>query len=328
MRYEGLRLKEKILLTRKLHDFVLAELKKKYEIQIHYGEIPMPKKTLIKEIADAKGLICFPYDTVDKDVIDAATNLVAISTYSVGYDHIDVKHAASKGIKIGYTPKVLSDTTSDLTFALILDVTRRISEGDRTIRNGLWREIYGAYDFLGTDLRSKTLGILGLGRIGKKVAKRAKAFGMKVIYTNRNKLPASSEKKYSATDTSFHELLKKSDILSLHVPYNQQTHEIINSSTLKKMKKNAFLINTSRGKIINERDLILALKQKSIGGAALDVFSTEPVKTTNPLLKLNNVVLSPHIGSSTKETRNKMAELTLKNLVLAMDGKDPIYSVS
>lgn len=320
-------MKEKILLTGKLHGFVIEELKKKYKIQVHSGKIPIPKKTLMKKISDARGLICFPYDTVDKDVIDSAVNLKAISAYSVGYDHIDVKHAIDNGITIGYTPEVLSDATADLTFALILDITRRVSEGDRTIRKGSWRQVYGAYDFLGTDLKSKTLGILGLGRIGKKVAERAKGFGMKIIYANRNRLSPSLEKKYCATHVTFNNLLKKSDVISIHVPYNGKTHEIINGSTLKKMKKTAFLINTARGKIINEDDLALALKRGTIRGAALDVFSSEPLKATSPLKKLENVVLSPHSGSSTRETREKMAHLTMKNLLLALEGKKPIYAV-
>lgn len=281
----------------------------------------------MKKISNARGLICFPYDTIDKEVIDSAVNLKAISAFSVGYNHIDVNHAIDKGIIIGYTPEVLSDATADLTFALILDITRRVSEGDRIIRKGAWKEIYGAYDFLGIDLKTKTLGILGLGRIGKKVAERARGFGMNIIYFNKNRLPRNQEKKYSVTYATFNDLLRKSDIISIHVPYNEKTHQIIDIHALKKMKRTAFLINTARGKIINEDHLVSVLKQGRIGGAALDVFTSEPLKTTSPLKKLENVVLTPHVGSSTRETREKMARLTLKNLVLALEGKNPIYSV-
>ena len=169
-------MKKKVLLTRKLHDFALLDLKKYYDIEIHRGKIPMPKKTLLKKIRNKDGLICFPYDSIDKDVLSAAKNLKTISTYSVGYDHIDVKYAKKQGISIGYTPEVLTDATADLTFALILDLLRRITEGDRIIRRQRWTQIYGAYDYVGTDISGKILGIFGFGRIGATVAKRARAF--------------------------------------------------------------------------------------------------------------------------------------------------------
>lgn len=178
----------KVLLTRKLHDFALKELKKHCSVEVYSGKIPMPKKMLIQKIKDKDGLICFPYDIVDKDVIESAKKLRAISTYSVGYDQIDVKAAKKRKIRIGYTPEVLTEATADLTFSLILDLLRRVTEGDRIIRKGEWRQIYGPYDYVGVDLAGKTLGILGLGRIGQAVAKRAAGFGMKVIYHNRNRV--------------------------------------------------------------------------------------------------------------------------------------------
>ncbi|MEM3089301.1 MAG: NAD(P)-dependent oxidoreductase, partial [Candidatus Nitrosotenuis sp.] len=164
--------KPKVLLTRKLHDFAIKELQKKYRLQIHSGKIPMPKNLLQRKIADAVGLVCFPYDRIDRDVLDAARNLRVISTYSVGYDHIDLQAAKERKIVIGYTPDVLTDATADLTVALMLDVMRRVTEGDRLIRAGRWRTIFGAHDYVGVDLYGKTLGILGMGRIGRAVAKR------------------------------------------------------------------------------------------------------------------------------------------------------------
>jgi len=319
--------KDKILLTRKLHDFALKKLRKNYIIQIHSGKIPMPKDKLIEKIKDKDGLICFPYDNIDKHVIDSAKKLRAISTYSVGYDHIDVKYAKKKKIRIGYTPEVLTEATADLTFSLILDLLRRVTEGDKIIRNGDWREIYGAYDYVGTDLAGKTLGILGLGRIGKAVAKRANGFGMKIIYHNRKPVPVKIEKSTHSKFESLNGLLKKSDVLSLHVPYTKKTHQLVNMNFIKKMKKTAYLVNTTRGKIIKEKDLVLALKQKIISGAALDVFENEPIGKNHPLTKMQNVVLVPHIGSSTHETRKKMAEITVKNLQLGLAGKKLIYSV-
>lgn len=317
----------KILLTRKLHDFALIELKKKYKIKIHSGRIPMPKKLLIQEIKDKDGLICFPYDDIDRKVIDAAPNLKAISTYSVGYEHIDVSYAKKRKIGIGYTPEVLTDATADLSFALIIDLLRRVTEGDRIIRQGKWKRIYGAYDYVGEDLEGKTVGILGLGRIGKTLAKRVDAFGMKIIYHNRHRLPKKEENKLNVQYASFNQLISKSDVLSIHVPNTKETLGLIDMSVLKKMKKTSVLVNTARGKIIKEKDLILALKRKIIAGAALDVFEKEPIDNKNALTKMQNVVLAPHIGSSTKETRKKMASLCVKNLNLGLAGKKPVYSV-
>ena len=321
-------MKKKVLLTRKLHDFALLDLKKYYNIEIHQGKIPMPKKTLLKKIRNKDGLICFPYDSIDKDVLSAAKNLKTISTYSVGYDHIDVKYAKKQGISIGYTPEVLTDATADLTFALILDLLRRVTEGDRIIRRQRWTQIYGAYDYVGTDISGKILGILGFGRIGATVAKRARAFGMNIIYHNRHRLSKNTEKSLGVKYVTFDQLFKKSDVVSLHVPYTKETHELVDIKLFKKMKKTSFIINTARGKIIKENDLIYALKKKIIAGAALDVFRNEPIGLSNPLTKMQNVVLSPHIGSSTAETRKKMAEITVINLKLGIIGKKPLYSVN
>jgi len=319
--------KEKILLTRTLHDFALKELKKKFQVEIHTGKIPIPQKTLKSKIKEMDGLICFPYDKIDKEIIQSAKKLKAISTYSVGYDHIDTQFAKENKIRVGYTPEVLTDATADMAFALLLDSLRRISEGDRIIRKGQWKQIYGAYDYVGLDLQGKTLGIMGLGRIGKTLAKRAKAFDMKIIYHNRKQISKTEEKKIGVKYTTFEKLISQSDIISIHVPHTKQTNEMFNMKIFRKMKKTSFLINTSRGKVVNEKDLAVALKQKIIAGAGLDVFDTEPIKKNHPFLKLENIVLAPHVGSSTKETRIEMAKITIKNMILGMKGKKPIYSI-
>jgi len=238
-----------------------------------------------------------------------------------------VKYAKKKKIRIGYTPEVLTDATADLTFSLILDLLRRVAEGDRIIRKGEWVQIYGAYDYVGTDLAGKTLGILGMGRIGRAVAKRAIPFGMKIIYHNRKRLHKKIEAITHSKFESLNQLLKKSDIISVHVPYTKQTRQLVDTKFLKKMKKSSFLVNTARGGVIKEKDLISALKRKIIAGAALDVFENEPIGKNHPFVKMDNVVIAPHIGSSTAETRKKMAELTVKNLELALSGKKLIYSV-
>ena len=319
--------KKKVFLTRTLHDFALNELKKHYQIEVHSGKIPIPRKKLESKIEEIDGLICFPYDIIDSKLMNRAKNLQMISTYSVGFDHIDTKYAKKNKIRVGYTPEVLTDATADLAFSLMIDVMRRVSEGDRIIRNGNWREIYGAYDYVGIDLQQKTLGIFGLGRIGSTFARRAKSFDMNIIYHNRKHVSKTKEKLLGAKFVSFEKLISQSDVISIHVPHTKQTDQLFNKKNLKKMKKTAFLINTARGKIINEKDLIEALKKKTIAGAGLDVFESEPIRKDHPFTKIHNVTLSPHIGSSTKETRAKMSEITLKNLHLGINGKKPKYSV-
>ncbi len=287
----------------------------------------MPKKLLMSKIKDKDGLICYPYDSIDADVINAGTKLKAISTYSVGYDHIDIKTATSKGITVGYTPEVLTRATADMTMALMLSLFRRISEGNQIIHNDKWNTIFGPYDFLGTDLYQKTLGIFGMGRIGKAVAKRAGGFEMKVIYHNRTRLPIKEEKKLGVKYVSLDNLFRTSDVVSIHSPHTPQTHEIVNLELLKKMKRTSFLINTARGKIINEKDLAVALQRKIIAGAGLDVFQKEPINSKHLIVKTNNSILTPHSGSATIETRKEMAEIAIKNLVLSLTGKKPIYQI-
>lgn len=320
-------MKKKIFLTRTLHEFAIKELKRRYDVEIHSGKIPVPEKKLRSKIRYVDGLICFPYDKINQETLDIAENLKVISTYSVGFDHIDIEHAKSKKIRVGYTPQVLTDATADLAFGLMLDVMRRVSEGDRIIRNGKWEMIYGAYDYVGYDLQGKTLGILGLGRIGRTLAKRAKAFDMKLVYHNRNKISKNLETRLGIRYVSFNELVKKSDIISIHVPHTSETNHLFDMKVFEKMRKTSFLINTSRGRVVNERDLARALKNKIIAGAGLDVFEIEPISGKHPLSKLENVVLAPHIGSSTKETREKMAQIAIKNLDLGINGKKPFFSV-
>ena len=319
--------KKKVFLTRTLHDFALKELRKHYQIEIHSGKIPIPRKKLGSKLKEIDGLICFPYDIIDNRLLDMAKNLRVISTYSVGFDHIDTKHAKKNKIRVGYTPEVLTDATADLAFSLMIDVMRRVSEGDRIIRKGNWHEIYGAYDYVGTDLQKKTLGILGLGRIGSTLARRAKSFDMDIIYHNRKPVSKTKEKSLGVKYVSFEKLINQSDVISIHVPHTKQTDQLFNKRILKKMKNTAFLVNTARGKIINEKDLIDALKKKKIAGAALDVFEFEPIGMDHPFTKIQNITLAPHIGSSTKETRAKMAEITVENLHLGINGKKPRYSV-
>ena len=310
-----------------MHDFAVKELERRYNVQIHTGKIPIPKSVLISEIKDKDGLICYPYDRIDKDVIDAAPKLKAISTYSVGYDHIDVRYASNNGIVVSYTPEVLTRATADLTIALLLAVFRRIVEGDRLIRKNKWKKIFGPDEFLGTDLYGKTVGIFGVGRIGKEVARRARGFEMNVLYHNRTRLSVKEEKSLGIRYCTLDELFVKSDVVSIHTPHTRETNEIVNLRLFRKMKRTAFLVNTARGKIINEKDLVFALKKKFIAGAGLDVFQKEPISANSPFAKMENVVIMPHSGSSTIETRKEMARICVKNLILSLSRKEPIYQV-
>lgn len=317
-----------VYMTGPLQISAMKKLRRKYDIAVHdTGRLPVSRQKMISGLHNALGLVCYPFDTIDADVIDAAPNLRTISTYSVGFDHIDIDYAKRQNITVGFTPDVLTEATADVALALMLDLLRRVSEGDRIIRANKWRRVYGATDYLGVDVNQKTLGILGMGRIGRAVAKRASAFNMNIIYHNRNRLSVKDENRLHAQYVSFGKLISKSDVISIHVPHNSDTHNMFNAALFAKMKKSAFLINTSRGKVICQSDLVNALENKIIAGAGLDVFESEPVCNSNLLTRMSNVVLAPHIGSSTIETRSVMADLTMQNLDLGLQGKKPIHSV-
>ena len=317
----------RVFMTGPLPDRTMRRLRRAYDVDIHKGRLPISRRGLLSGLRDAEGLICFPFDSVDAAALDAAPCLRVISTYSVGFDHIDIGHARERGIAVGYTPEVLTEATADISVTLMLDLMRRVSEGDRLIRGGGWRSVFGATEYVGVDLRGKTLGILGLGRIGEAVARRAAAFGMNITYHNRHRLPARTERGLNARYVGFGRLLSGSDVISVHVPYSDATHHLFDSGVFARMKRTAYLINTSRGKVVCEPDLVRALRTGVIAGAGLDVFESEPVGRSSPLVRLPNVVLAPHIGSSTAETRSEMADLTLRNLDLGLRGQRPVHSV-
>ena len=318
---------QRVLLTKRLQDFAMKDLQDGFRLETHAGRFPISKGELIAKIADKEGILCMPYDTIDREVIEAAADLRAISTYSVGYEHIDLQCTKSRGILVGYTPDVLTRATADLAFALMLDVMRRVSEGDRLIRSGGWHQVFGPCDFLGTDLETKTVGILGPGRIGLSFAEKAQAFGMKVVYHGNGRLSERQERQAGIEHVSLNQLFSESDIVSLHIPHTKRTHDMVNRSLLAKMKRGAFIVNTSRGRVVNQKDLVLALQNGDLAGAALDVFYDEPLGADSPLAKMENVVLTPHMGSSTKETRENMARLAVLNLKMAMAGRRPKCAV-
>lgn len=309
---------ERVYLTRNIPKAV-SMLKEYFELIIHDSAKPPDRYEIIKNVSDVYAILCSPSDNIDSIVINTANKLRVISTYSVGYDHIDLASANVKGIIVGYTPNVLTNATADLTFALLLAIARRVVEGDKLIRSAKWSNIYEYNFMLGRDLEGKILGIIGLGRIGAAVARRAAGFGMKIVYN-------SKEKKNIYEYLSLDELLKVSDFVSIHTPLNEYTYHMIGEKELKSMKRCAYLINTARGKIVDERALIRALKEGWIAGAALDVYEQEPL-VASELIELDNVVLTPHIGSATIETRERMAEIAALNIINPYKGLEPIYRV-
>jgi len=286
------------------------------------SEEPAPRDWLLNEVGEADGLLCTLADRVDEEVLKAARRLSVISTYSVGYDHIDIGAARARGIRVGYTPDVLTDATADLTFALILAVSRRVVEGDRLIRSGGWSGPWNATFMLGSEVHGGTIGIIGMGRIGRAIARRAAGFDMKILYSSRTPKPDVTAE-YAPVDV----LLPISDFVVLAVDLNPGTYHMVDYGFLRRMKRNAYLVNTSRGKVIVERDLIRALEEGIIAGAALDVFEDEPIGADHPLARMNNVVLTPHLGSATVETRRRMAEVAVENLLRGLRGDPMLYEV-
>jgi len=310
-----------VLITGRLPDDVLALIKKEHNVEINIHDRPMDREKIISGITDKDGLLCMITDKIDRELLNKTRHLKIIANYGVGFDNIDVEAATERGIYVTNTPGILTDATADLTFALILASGRRVVEGDKLTRAGKFK-YWAPLLFLGHEISGKTLGVVGMGRIGKAVAKRASGFGMKLIYTKRKRLEKSEEKALNIEYVSLESLLKESDFVSLHVPLLPETRYLIGERELKLMKSSSFLINTSRGPIVNESDLIKALKSGTIRGAGLDVYENEP-ELTPGLIDLENIVLLPHMGSGTKETRKKMALMAMENLLTGLHGKKP-----
>ena len=278
----------------------------------------MPRDHLLARVRGKQGLVSMFNNKIDRELIEAGAALRVIATVAVGYNNIDVAAARERGIVVTNTPDVLTEATADLAWTLILDITRRVSEGDRLVRRGGWTR--WAFDFmLGTDLRGKQLGIVGFGRIGRSVARRAIAFGMRVAYTSPR---AVASPEFDAEPMPLDKLLSTSDVVSLHSPLTPETHHLIDQAALARMKRTAYLVNTSRGPVVDESALAWALENRLLAGAALDVYENEPTVHAK-LLTLENVVLSPHIGSASIETRTAMADLAVSNVLAVLAGQQP-----
>ena len=308
-----------ILVTRKLPSSVIDKLSAVAEVDLYTGDAAIPPDELRARVAGKDALICLLTDAVDRTVIDAAPTLKAIATVAVGYNNIDVSYARSRGIVVTNTPDVLTESVADFTWSLILAITRRLSEGERLVRRGEWKG--WALDLLlGTELRGKQLGLIGVGRIGRAVAARAAAFGMKIAHTSRRDVADVGEA------MQLDRLLLTSDIVSLHVPLTPETRYLIDKRSLTRMKRSAYLINTSRGPVVDEAALAWALRHHLLAGAALDVYEHEPIVHPD-LLPLENVLLVPHLGSGTTETRTAMADLAAENVLAVLGGRPPLTPI-
>ena len=315
----------KVFVTRKIPEPGLEILRKEFEMEVNPYDRVLLKEEIIKGLKGKDGLLCLLTDPIDADVVSSEPKLKMISSYAVGYNNIDVNAATRRGIPVSNTPGVLTDATSDMAWALLFSVARRIVEADKFTRAGKFKG-WAPMLMHGQDVTNKTLGVVGAGRIGTAFALKSKGFNMNVLYVDEKK-NETLEKEVNAKKVTFDELLKKSDFISLHVPLISSTHHLVGEKELKMMKKNAVLINTSRGPVVDEQALVFALKEKQIFGAGLDVYEHEP-KITEELKKLDNVILQPHSASATIESRTKMAIMAAENMVAGLKGEIPTNCVN
>jgi glyoxylate reductase len=317
-----------VYVTRNLPEPGPSMLSRYCHIKMNDSVMATSKRQMIEKAKEVDAIICMLGDKIDSEVIYSAGNrLKLISCYSAGYDHVDLEAAKNMKIVVTNTPEILSETTADLTFALIFAVSRNVVKGDYYVKKAKWKLGWTPDLFLGTDVYGKVLGIIGLGNIGTKVARRAKGFEMDVIYYNRTRR-YELESKFGLRCVGFHELLRSSDFISIHVDLNKETYHMISLDELKRMKKTAFLINTARGKVVKEKDLVHALNKGLIAGAGLDVYEEEPVSKGSPLLRASNTVLLPHLGSATQETRSRMAEMAAMNVINFFREIGPVHRVN
>jgi glyoxylate reductase len=319
-------LKKKVYVTRKLPEEILDKLLSHFDVKM-WGEeyIPVPKDVLLKEIEVVDGIFCLLTDTIDVKVLEHAPNLKVITNLAVGYNNIDIQAASARGIIVTNTPGVLNETTADLTFTLLMATARRVVEASEFLRSGQWGA-WSPMQLTGQDIHGSTIGIIGLGRIGEALVKRAKGFDMNVLYYNRTR-KLEKEKEFDIQYAELTDLLQQSDYICILLPYSTEVHHLIGKQALSLMKKNAILINSARGGIVDEEALYHALKDGQIWAAGLDVFEQEPVPVDHPLLSLPNVVTLPHIGSASVKTRLAMAHLAADNLVNVLTGNEPISPV-
>lgn len=314
-------MKPRILVTREVFDDTLAFLAQTCEVESNQADKIFPPEELARRLADKDGVVCCLTDAIDAKLLAACGRLKVVSNVAVGYNNIDVGACTAHGIMVTNTPGVLDDSTADFSWALLMAAARRVAELDATIRAGLWTH-WQLKQWMGIDVHGATLGIIGMGRIGQAIAKRALGFDMPVLYCNRTRLDVGVEKRLNATWVTKDELLTRADFVVLQLPYSKETHHLIGAAEFSKMKPSAILINTARGGVVDDAALVKALGDGRIRAAGLDVFEGEP-KLHPGFLKLENAVLAPHVASSTDATRARMAMSAAKNLVAALSGATP-----
>ena len=310
----------KIFVTRKIPEPGLELLRKEFDVEVNPYDRVLSKEEIIKGLQGKDGLLCLLTDPIDENVINSEPKLKMIANYAVGYDNVDIGAATERGIPVSNTPGVLTDTTAEMTWALLFSVARHIVESDKFTRSGRFKG-WVPMLMLGQDVSNKTLGIIGAGRIGTAFALKSRGFNMNVLYAD-NRLNETLENELGAKKVDLPFLLKESDFISLHVSLNTSTYHMISEKELKRMKKNAVLINTSRGAVIDEQALVKALKEKWIFGAGLDVYEHEP-EISDELKKLDNIILQPHSASATIETRTNMAIMAAENMIAGLKGEIP-----
>jgi glyoxylate reductase len=310
----------KVFITRVIPEKGLEIIRREFDVEIWPDPIPPPYETLLQRGKGIDGLLCLLTDRIDGDLMDAiGPQVKVISQMAVGYDNIDITAATERGIPVGNTPGVLTDTTADFAWALLMAAARRIVEGDKFTRAGQWKT-WGPIDFLGPDITGATLGIIGFGRIGQGMAKRALGFDMRVLYFDKSYHP-EAEQLYGAQFADLNTVLRESDFVSLHTVLSEETYHFMNEARLRKMKPSGVLINTARGPVVDSSALYRALSSGTIAYAALDVTEPEPIRQGDPLLSLDNIIIAPHIASASYQTRNKMAVMAAANLIAGLKGK-------
>lgn len=314
-------MKQKVFISGKIPPVAYDMLAQEFDVTMHNDVTLLSKEAIIAGVKEADALLPLLSDAIDADVLAAAPNLKIIANYGAGFNNIDVAAASARRIPVTNTPLVSTNATADLTLGLIIAIARRLVEGDKTTREGRftgWAPLY----HLGVEVTGKTLGIIGMGSIGQAVAKRAKAFDMRIVYNNRNRLDESLERELGAEYASREEVIGCADFLTLHLSYSPALKHMIGAEQLRSMKSSAYLINAARGPLVDEAALLEALRSQTIAGAALDVYEYEP-KVTAGLEKLDNVILAPHLGNATIETREAMARIAADNIRAVLKGERP-----
>ncbi|MFQ6073670.1 MAG: glyoxylate reductase [Candidatus Bathyarchaeia archaeon] len=314
--------KPKVYVTREIPERGLKIIKERFDAEVWPEYAPPPKEVIIQKARDVDAIASLLSDKIDAEVFDAAPDLKIVAQLAVGFDNIDVQEATKRGIYVTNTPGVLTETTADFAWALLMAVARRVVEADKYVHSGQWKVGWHPSMLLGRDVYGATIGIVGAGRIGSAVARRAKGFNMRILFYDVVPRP-QLERELNAKPVDLETLFKESDFVSVHVPLMKATYHLVNEQRLRLMKKTAYLINNSRGPVVDEKALYKALKEGWIAGAGLDVFEQEPTPADNPLLTLDNLVVAPHISSASHETRSKMAEMVAENLIAFFEGRTP-----